>query len=219
MESNSVSMEIRVRGIVQGVGFRPMVWRLAHECELSGDVSNDEAGILIHVSGSKNDISDFLTGLQREAPPLCHIEHIETQIRKTEYSGQSFRIVESRDGETRTQVTPDAATCPACREEVHNPKSGASAIRSPIAPIVVLAFPLSKMCPTTAQVRPCLILKCAQTAPLNMGIRLIGASIHSRLPAINVARKYGRNSWAGQRPNMISVQCLMMMWRRQLTLS
>ncbi|HEY7710651.1 MAG TPA: carbamoyltransferase HypF [Candidatus Entotheonella sp.] len=112
------AVEIRVCGTVQGVGFRPAVWRLAHESCLSGEVRNDAAGVLIKVVGHADAISRFLQRLQAEAPPLSHIEAIDIQRLDTPCDFQEFRIEDSIDGENRTRVTPDAAMCPACREEV-----------------------------------------------------------------------------------------------------
>ena len=61
--------EIRVRGCVQGVGFRPTVWRMAHELGLSGDVRNDSEGVLIRVAGGSKAVSALLERLRREPPP------------------------------------------------------------------------------------------------------------------------------------------------------
>ena len=120
MSDPTQAVEIRVRGTVQGVGFRPTVWRLAHESNLTGEVRNDAAGVLIKIVGHADAIARFLQRLQTEAPPLSHIEAIETRRLGTSHNDQDFRIAESVDGENRTRVTPDAATCSACREEVLN---------------------------------------------------------------------------------------------------
>ena len=69
--------EIRVRGRVQGVGFRPTVWRMARELGLSGDVRNDAEGVLIRVAGGSGAIAALLDRIRREPPPLAHIERIE----------------------------------------------------------------------------------------------------------------------------------------------
>ena len=115
------SVEIRVRGTVQGVGFRPTVWRLARSCGLTGEVQNDAVGVLIKLSGNSREIAHFLERLEQEAPPLAHIETIKTKILAEILDFQDFQIVASITGESRTQVAPDAATCIACREEVLNP--------------------------------------------------------------------------------------------------
>ncbi|HEY9602411.1 MAG TPA: carbamoyltransferase HypF [Allocoleopsis sp.] len=109
--------EIRVRGTVQGVGFRPTVYRLAKACELKGEVCNDGEGVLIHASGTPESLDEFIQRLQAECPPLARIEAI---IRRP-YSGncnfQSFVITKSVSSKVRTEITPDAATCPKCKEE------------------------------------------------------------------------------------------------------
>ena len=119
-EPQEASVEIRVRGRVQGVGFRPTVWRLANELGLAGEVLNDADGVLIRARGSKAAITGFLARVREEPPPLASIEAIETK----DYAGplpSEFRIVESIGGAACTQVTPDAAICPACAAEVLDP--------------------------------------------------------------------------------------------------
>src|SRR5215471_13950274 len=115
------TVEIRVRGTVQGVGFRPTVWRLACDEGLVGEVFNDGLGVLIRTTGNSVAISQFLTRLQSEAPPLSQIENIETQD-LTLLDFEDFRIAESISGENCTRVTPDAAICAACSAEILDPK-------------------------------------------------------------------------------------------------
>lgn len=115
------TVEIRVRGTVQGVGFRPTVWRLACDEGLVGEVLNDSFGVLIRTTGNAGAISQFLTRLQSEAPPLSQIETIETQVLSLR-NFEDFRIAESVSGENCTRVTPDAAVCAACSAEVLDPK-------------------------------------------------------------------------------------------------
>ena len=67
------AVEIRVRGIVQGVGFRPTVWRIAKDESLCGEVLNDGSGVLIRVVGSADAIARFVTRLRSEPPPLSKI--------------------------------------------------------------------------------------------------------------------------------------------------
>jgi len=116
MESRQ-TVEIRVRGTVQGVGFRPTVWRLACDEGLVGEVLNDGFGVLIRTTGDSGAISQFLTRLHTEAPPLSQIEGVETQVLSL-LDYEDFRIAESISGENCTRVTPDAAICEACRAEV-----------------------------------------------------------------------------------------------------
>jgi hydrogenase maturation protein HypF len=112
--------EIRVRGCVQGVGFRPMVWRLARELGLSGEVRNDAEGVLIRVTGHGAAVTDLLDRLRREPPPLARIDHIERSIISASCA-PGFRIVDSAGGAARTQIAPDAAICAACAREVLDP--------------------------------------------------------------------------------------------------
>lgn len=115
------TVEIRVRGTVQGVGFRPTVWRLACDEGLVGEVFNDGLGVLIRTTGTSDSISQFLTRLHSEAPPLSQIEDVQTQVLNL-LDFEDFRIAESVGGENFTRVTPDAAICEACREEVLDPE-------------------------------------------------------------------------------------------------
>ncbi len=112
--------EIRVRGRVQGVGFRPAVWRLAHELGLSGDVRNDAQGVLIRVAGGGDAIAELLERIRREPPPLARIEGIERR-RATSVCTPGFHIIESAGGAARTEIAPDAAICAACASEVLDP--------------------------------------------------------------------------------------------------
>ncbi|WP_414577584.1 carbamoyltransferase HypF [Anabaena sp. CCY 9402-a] len=115
--------EIRVRGTVQGVGFRPTVYRLAKACGLRGDVCNDGEGVLIRVAGSAAALTEFVTRLQQECPPLGKI----TELVRTSYQGElhfdDFVITDSVSGVSRTEIAPDAATCPQCQQEIFDPFS------------------------------------------------------------------------------------------------
>ena len=109
--------EIRVRGRVQGVGFRPAVWRIARELGLSGDVRNDAGGVLIRVAGEEAAISGLLQRLRDGPPRLARIERMDRRA----IDGScppGFRIVASAGGEPRTEITPDAAVCAECAREV-----------------------------------------------------------------------------------------------------
>jgi hydrogenase maturation protein HypF len=115
-----VAMEIRVRGRVQGVGFRPTVWRIARELDLEGEVLNDSEGVLVRVGGDAAVVDDFLARMEREPPPLARIDRIETHAYRGALSSQ-FRIAESVAGNAHTEVAPDAALCAACATEIADP--------------------------------------------------------------------------------------------------
>lgn len=112
---------IRVRGVVQGVGFRPAVWRLAHEHGLRGWVGNDGAGVTALLCGAPGDISRLVEALRRAPPPLARIDAIERSQAAMPADCTEFRIVDSHADTIHTGVAPDAATCPACRAEIFDP--------------------------------------------------------------------------------------------------
>ncbi len=118
-----VGEAIRVRGIVQGVGFRPTVWRIAKACDLAGEVVNDADGVLIHAMGRIEKLDEFVKLLKDEAPPLARIDSIERQPSNKLFTDDQFRIQPSNTGDPRTGVAPDAATCVSCVEDIFNPKN------------------------------------------------------------------------------------------------
>lgn len=112
---------IRVRGLVQGVGFRPTVWRLAHDCGISGEVWNDADGVMVRAWGGGDDLDRFLRRLEEEPPPLARIDAVEWTVSAGLPAGDGFHILPSRDGEVHTGIVPDAATCPACLRDIADP--------------------------------------------------------------------------------------------------
>ena len=112
---------IRVRGLVQGVGFRPTVWRLARRHGLRGWVSNDGEGVNIHVCGPSASVEAFASALPREAPPLARIDAIEHSAAVVLPRDAGFCIVASRATAVHTSVVPDAASCGECVKEVFDP--------------------------------------------------------------------------------------------------
>ncbi|MBB6252104.1 carbamoyltransferase HypF [Nitrospirillum iridis] len=115
-----VGRRIRVRGLVQGVGFRPHVWRLAQALNLAGSVANDGEGVVIHVWGDAATLDGFQARLWREAPPLARVDGMEAAPHDGPAPG-GFTITASAAGRVRTGVVPDAATCPACQAELFDP--------------------------------------------------------------------------------------------------
>ncbi len=111
---------VRVRGLVQGVGFRPFVYRLATELALDGCVRNDGEGVEIDVAGSRAAIDALVERLEREAPPLARVQRIESQP-LAGVSQRGFAIVASRHGRVATGITPDAAVCRDCLAELFDP--------------------------------------------------------------------------------------------------
>jgi hydrogenase maturation protein HypF len=112
---------IRVRGLVQGVGFRPTVWRLARECGLRGDVRNDGQGVMVRALAEADAIERFCRRLLQECPPLARIDALERTDLPASFAAVDFTIVASEAGEVRTGVVADAATCQACLREIRDP--------------------------------------------------------------------------------------------------
>ncbi|MBB3191007.1 carbamoyltransferase HypF [Halomonas cerina] len=112
---------IRVRGLVQGVGFRPAVWRLARDLGLTGEVRNDAEGVLIRLWGERAVRERFRRRLPDEAPPLARIDSLETTPLDDGPPPPRFHIATSAGGEVHTGIVADAATCAACLAEVFDP--------------------------------------------------------------------------------------------------
>ena len=115
--------EIRVRGTVQGVGFRPFVWRLARELGLRGEVRNDGAGVLVRAWGDSATVDALARRILAEAPPLARIESLHRRVLKEPARAGDFRIVASVGDEVHTGVAPDAAACAACLAEIGDPRA------------------------------------------------------------------------------------------------
>jgi hydrogenase maturation protein HypF len=116
-----IGMSIRVRGIVQGVGFRPSVWRLARNTGVHGAVRNDADGVLIEAWGPVAVLENFVRRLEQEPPPLARIDAVEVAALDTGTIPDGFDIVASQGGRPRTDVSPDTAACPACLADINDP--------------------------------------------------------------------------------------------------
>jgi len=119
--SDRVRARIRVRGVVQGVGYRPFVHRVATEWGLAGHVGNDTDGVFVEVEGSPDAVEAFSRRLRGDAPPLARVDAVESTAMDA-IGDEGFRIVESRaDSAVRTFVAPDAALCADCLRELFDP--------------------------------------------------------------------------------------------------
>jgi hydrogenase maturation protein HypF len=115
-------VRIQVRGIVQGVGFRPFVYSLARRHSLKGLVLNDTSGVLIDVEGDGDAIERFIEEIRTEAPPLALVESVEPSYDLDAAHYEEFRIVESADaGEKFVPISADVATCADCLREMLDP--------------------------------------------------------------------------------------------------
>ena len=112
---------LQVAGVVQGVGFRPFVYGLAHRHGLAGFVRNDARGVVVEVEGEPKELDLFAAALVEQAPPLARIASLETS--KIEARGEREFVIEAsaEDGERTALVPADIATCDDCLRELFDP--------------------------------------------------------------------------------------------------
>lgn len=117
----STAVRINVRGIVQGVGFRPFVYTLAMRNHLTGWVRNTSAGVEIEINGQPIEINSFYSDLKTNFPPLARIDHIDIHpIQTAPYP--KFEILESQpNADDFIPVSPDRSICPDCQKELFDP--------------------------------------------------------------------------------------------------
>src|SRR5580700_10449859 len=113
--------DIRVRGVVQGVGFRPFVFRLAQANTLAGWVLNDEEGVEIHLEGAARALNEFVRCLVVERPPAACIHAIDVHTARP-VGFKEFTIRDSRlRGRPSVRISPDLPVCDACIQELFDP--------------------------------------------------------------------------------------------------
>lgn len=114
--------KIEVRGTVQGVGFRPWLYRIAHEEGVSGRVRNDVSGVTIEAFGSPAALTAFLRRIESDRPPAAEVREVRARAIPPERA-QGFEIVASEAiGERRVSIPADLATCPECLAELRDPR-------------------------------------------------------------------------------------------------
>ncbi|WP_221621475.1 carbamoyltransferase HypF [Paenibacillus rhizophilus] len=119
--SEVIRVDVQVKGIVQGVGFRPFVYRLAHQHDLKGWVTNDSSGIRLEAEGRRTDIDAFLVSLRASAPPLSHIEELTWELQSPN-GYTEFRIKESVGAASHeVHLSPDICVCEDCLAELKDP--------------------------------------------------------------------------------------------------
>lgn len=114
---------IRVRGLVQGVGFRPTVWRLARSIGLYGQVRNDAEGVVIEAWGQAAALDLLVSELSAQIPPLARIDSIECEPLSYACENRNFTIAASQAAAPQTAIVPDAAVCSACLSDTLDPFS------------------------------------------------------------------------------------------------
>ncbi|MEU5634014.1 carbamoyltransferase HypF [Streptomyces rishiriensis] len=112
---------VTVRGVVQGVGFRPYLYGLATELALAGHVTNTPEGVVAEVEGAASAVARFCDAIAAQAPPLARVDSVHHR-ELPPVGGAGFAILTSRtDGPARTLVSPDSATCADCLAELADP--------------------------------------------------------------------------------------------------
>lgn len=120
-EGDVTARRVLVRGTIQGVGFRPFIYRLARRCGLSGWVRNAGDGVEIHVEGASTGVVAFLEAVASEAPPAADVAHLDSEAAVLEGT-PSFQIISSKRGSRLTvRLSPDLCVCDACRAEMNDP--------------------------------------------------------------------------------------------------
>ncbi len=115
-------LALTVSGQVQGVGFRPFVYRIAHEHKLTGSVRNTPQGVRIEVQGLSKELSGFVHDLEHEQPPLAHIVSLREEPLALVQDEKDFAILHSSAGQGHNVlISPDTATCLDCMREVADP--------------------------------------------------------------------------------------------------
>ena len=112
---------LSVRGIVQGVGFRPFVYRLAHELALHGWVRNDGQGVTLEIEGAPDTLVQFAQRLRSDAPPLARIEQLDVAPAEACQPFTQFEILASDAAGAQAAIGADSCICPACLSELFNP--------------------------------------------------------------------------------------------------
>jgi hydrogenase maturation protein HypF len=114
---------IKIRGVVQGVGFRPFVFRIAHELNLNGWVLNGEEGVEIHVEGSESQLETFERRLKSDAPPASRITAIEVQTADFLNLREFFIKESERRDRPTVRISPDLPVCADCLREMRDPSN------------------------------------------------------------------------------------------------
>ena len=115
----TLRVHLKVKGTVQGVGFRPYIHNMAKDCGLNGWVCNTSEGVVIEAEGEKNDIEDFIYRIDKENPVHSNVQSLELIFLEV-VGYKSFEIKESIIGEKTALIMPDIAMCEECKKEIQD---------------------------------------------------------------------------------------------------
>jgi len=121
--TKGAAIDIVVFGVVQGVGFRPFVYRIAKELGFTGWVKNIGHGVEVHLeSKDKTDFNDFFTAFERAKPPLAQVEDIQVAPSSRFHNCRDFVIEKTKEGKSFVFISPDISICENCKEEMMSPQ-------------------------------------------------------------------------------------------------
>ena len=121
ISSSKQRLRLRVRGVVQGVGFRPFVFNLARECKLSGLVGNDSNGVFIEAEGAPENLQAFQRRLKEQPPPLAHIISIQAEWIALRNDHDFVIVASEMEAKANTLISPDIGICDDCLRELFDP--------------------------------------------------------------------------------------------------
>ena len=118
IKTDTEALDIKVEGRIQGVGFRPFIYRLASDYNLNGWVNNQTSHVKIHIEGTSENVNSFVNNISLKAPAISIINQMETSSSKLEFY-KTFSIIKSLDSSDNvTEVSPDIAVCKDCMEDI-----------------------------------------------------------------------------------------------------
>ena len=191
---------VRVRGEVQGVGFRPFVYRLARELALSGWVRNDGAGVVIEVQGTASGIDRFIQRLSADAPRLARVESVEIRSIRSVHPQRTSPLWRARAARLPLLFPPTPRCARTACASFSTRAIGAIVTRSSTARSAVRAIRLPAPCPTIAHKRACRD-SCSVRLPRRIHFAR-GPALPCRaecLSAVWAAARSRRADWAGDR--------------------
>ena len=116
-------VRLTIRGVVQGIGFRPFVFRLAHQLALGGWIANTAQGAVLEIEGGVSTLEKFQSALKSQAPPAAQIQEIESKTIPEEGERDFTIRLSTQEGLPQSVIPPDLATCSECLQEINDPQS------------------------------------------------------------------------------------------------
>lgn len=181
-------LRLAIRGRVQGVGFRPFIWRTAQAAGLSGFVHNTGEGVTIELQGSSSQLDAFQLHLQQDLPPLAQIDSMQQSLLDPLPDEDGFEIRSSSGSTTQARLPADSATCPACLDELFDPAN--RRYRYPFINCTDCGprYTVTIACPTTAPTPACCPFCCARPVAANTKARTAAAFMPNPPPVRTAAR-------------------------------